>query len=264
MRNYLSGNSVFAGIMAVFLFFTTPLTAKAADTYNSDDWEYSASVYMWMPSMKGETNFGADFDIDFGTLLDNLKMTFMGAFEARNGDWSLFTDVVYLNVGASKSATVTGDGPFGLYKGRDINIALKTWIITLAGGYNIVDSEKSRLDIIAGTRYFYVDLNLGLKIDVGPVRIFDRSVSVSNHVWDAIVGVKGHVNIDANWYLPYYFDIGAGGSDLTLQAMAGVGYKFDWGDVLLTYRYLHYDYDSDFPLANLDVSGPLLGAKFRF
>ncbi|MBG7600918.1 MAG: hypothetical protein IZT60_00020 [Gammaproteobacteria bacterium] len=264
MKKCVSGNRVLSGIMVALLSLMTPLTSNAADTYNSDDWEYNASIYMWMPGMKGETNSGADFDIDFGTLLDNLKMTFMGAFEARNGDWSLFTDVIYLNLGGSKSGSVTGDGPFGLHRGRDINIGLKNWIITLAGGYNIVDSEKSRLDIIAGTRYFYIDLDLGLKIDVGPVRIFDRSVSVSDHVWDAIIGVKGHVNIDANWYLPYYFDIGAGGSDLTLQAMAGVGYKFDWGDVLLTYRYLHYDYDSDFPLANLDVSGPLLGAKFRF
>ena len=264
MKKYLSANRVFAGILAVFLFFTAPLTAKAADTYNSENWEYNASIYMWMPSLKGETNFGADFDIDFGTLLDNLKMTFMGAFEARNGGWSLFTDVVYLNVGSSESATVTGNGPFGLHRDRDINMGLKAWIITLAGGYNIVDSEKSRLDIIAGTRYLYIDIDLGLKVDVGPVRIFDRSVSVSDHVWDAIVGVKGHVNLDANWYLPYYFDIGAGGSDLTLQAMAGVGYRFDWGDVLLTYRHLHYEHGSDFPNTEMNVSGPLLGAKFRF
>ena len=264
MKNYLSGNSVFAGIMAVFLFFTTPLTAKAADTYNSGDWEYSASVYMWMPSLKGETNSGVDFDVDFGTLLDNLKMTFMGAFEARNGSWSLFSDIVYLNVGGSKSGTVVGDGTFGLHRDRKVNIGLKSWIITLAGGYNIVDSEKSRLDIIAGTRYFYLEETLGLKIDVGSVTIFDRSVSVTDHVWDAIIGVKGHVNLNANWYLPYYFDIGAGGSDLTLQAMAGVGYRFDWGDVLLTYRHLHYDYGSDFPNSDMDVSGPLLGAKFRF
>ncbi len=264
MKKYIFGRRLPAAVMVAALTLVAPLTANAADAYKSDDWEYSASVYMWMPSMKGETNFGADFDIDFGTLLDNLKMTFMGAFEARNGDWSLFTDVVYLNVGGSQSGTVTGDGPFGLHRSRDVSIGLKSWIITLAGGYNIVDSEKSRLDIIAGTRYFYLEEDLGLKIDVGSVRIFDRSISVSDHVWDAIVGVKGHVNIDANWYLPYYFDIGAGGSDLTLQAMAGVGYRFEWGDVLLTYRHLHYDYDSDFPNAEMDVSGPLLGAKFRF
>ncbi len=263
MKNNIFGNHLLVAVLAAALTLVAPLTANAADTYNSDDWEYNASVYMWMPSLKGETNFGADFDIDFGTLLDNLKMTFMGAFEARNGGWSLFTDVVYLNVGSSESATIEGKF-LPVDRNREVSIGLKSWIITLAGGYNIVDSEKSRLDIIAGTRYLYIDIDLGLKVDVGPVRIFDRSVSVSDHVWDAIVGVKGHVNIDANWYLPYYFDIGAGGSDLTLQAMAGVGYKFDWGDVVLTYRYLHYDYDSDFPIANLDISGPLLGAKFRF
>lgn len=248
--------------MVAALTLVAPLTANASDTYNSEDWEYSASVYMWMPSMKGETNFGADFDIDFGTLLDNLKMTFMGAFEARNGSWSLFTDVVYLNVGGSQSATIEGKF-LPVSRDRKVSIGLKSWIITLAGGYNVVDSEKSRLDLIAGTRYFYLKEDLGLRITGGVIDL-DLSTSVSDHVWDVIVGVKGHVNIDANWYLPYYFDIGAGGSDLTLQAMAGVGYRFEWGDVLLTYRHLHYDYDSDFPNAEMDVSGPLLGAKFRF
>lgn len=95
------------------------------------------------------------------------------------------------------------------------------------------------MDIIAGARYFYLRENLGLKINIASLNVFDRSVTVSDHVWDAIVGVKGHVNLDAKWYLPYNVDIGAGDSDLTLQAMAGVGYRFDWGDVLLTYRYLH-------------------------
>jgi hypothetical protein len=264
MKKYISGNSAFAGIVAAVLIATAPLSANAADAYDSGNWEYSANVYMWMPKMTGETNSGVDFEIDFGTLLDNLKMTFMGGFEGRNGKWSLFSDLIYLNLGGSPSATVDGDGPFGLYRGRKVSIGLKSWIITLAGGYNYIDTEKGRLDIIAGTRYFYLEQTLGLKVDVGPVKIFDRSLTVSDYLWDAIVGVKGHVNLDANWYLPYYFDIGAGGSDLTLQAMAGVGYKFDWGDVLLTYRHLHYDFKSDFPQANMYVNGPLLGAVFSF
>ena len=254
-------NTLGAALMAAVMLFTAP---QAANAYDSGNWEYNATIYMWMPSMKGTTNSGADFDVDFSTLLDNLKMTFMGALEARNDKWSLFTDIVYMNIGGSKSATVVGDGPFGLYQDRKVSIGLKSWIITLAGGYNIVDTQQNRLDIIAGTRYMYLDETLGLKVKVGQQTLFDRSIAVSDDVWDAIVGVKGQVNLDPNWYLPYYFDIGAGGSDLTLQAMAGVGYRFDWGDILLTYRYLHYDYKSDFPNADMDVSGPLLGARFRF
>ena len=176
MKKYISGNSAFAGIVAAVLIATAPLSANAADAYDSGNWEYSANVYMWMPKMTGETNSGVDFEIDFGTLLDNLKMTFMGGFEGRNGKWSLFSDLIYLNLGGSPSATVDGDGPFGLYRGRKVSIGLKSWIITLAGGYNYIDTEKGRLDIIrlisirATERWFWRSLNhflllFGLKIN---------------------------------------------------------------------------------------------------
>jgi hypothetical protein len=264
MKLLLIAKRLGAMALAAALLVATPATASASDSYSGDDWEYSLDLYMWMSGMKGSTNSGVDFEVDFDTLLKNLKMTFMGALEARNGKYSLFADIIYLNVGGSKSATVVGDGPFGFYRDRKVGIGLKSWIVTLGGGYNLIDTQQHRLDIIAGARYFSLREDLSLKVSVGSVTLFDRSVSVSDHVWDAIVGVKGKVNIDGNWFIPYYFDIGTGGSDLTLQAMAGVGYSFDWGDVLLAYRFMHYDYKSDFINSDLDVSGPLLGAKFRF
>jgi len=44
--------------------------------------------------------------------------------------------------------------------------------------------------------------------------------------------------------------------------MTGVGYNFKWADVLLVYRYLDYEFDSNFLLEDITVSGPALGAKF--
>ena len=78
------------------------------------------------------------------------------------------------------------------------------------------------------------------------------------------MGVRGRVNLDDHWYLPYYADIGTGDSDSTWQALAGVGYTFKWGDVLLAYRYLDYNFKSDFLLKDATMKGPALGARFRF
>jgi len=64
--------------------------------------------------------------------------------------------------------------------------------------------------------------------------------------------------------MPYNADVGTGQSDLTWQAQLGVGYKFKYADVLLTYRYLDYEFDSDSALDDLTVKGPQLGAKFYF
>ena len=89
---------------------------------------------------------------------------------------------------------------------------------------------------------------------------------VSDSLWDGIVGVKGHVTFGAehSWFAPYYLDIGTGSSDLTLQAMAGVGYAFHWGEVTGAWRYLDYDLESGSPIQSLTLSGPAIGATFRF
>jgi opacity protein-like surface antigen len=64
--------------------------------------------------------------------------------------------------------------------------------------------------------------------------------------------------------MPWGGNAGAGGSDLSWQAMVGVGYKASsWADIALTYRYLKFELDSDV-VDELSINGPLLGAIFRF
>jgi hypothetical protein len=52
----------------------------------------------------GETARGAEVDSGFDTLIKNLNMAFMGAFEARRSKWSAGVDLVYLNVGAKDNS----------------------------------------------------------------------------------------------------------------------------------------------------------------
>ena len=66
------------------------------------------------------------------------------------------------------------------------------------------------------------------------------------------------------WFLPYYLDAGAGSSALTAQALAGVGYAFKWGEMVLTYRVVYYDLKDDGLLQDIRFAGPALGASFRF
>ena len=116
---------------------------------------------------------------------------------------------------------------------------------------------KSRLDILGGARYLY--LKADLRVDALGARAED---SGSN--WDAIVGARGAVDLTEKWHLFGYLDIGAGDSDLTWQAMAGIGYKFKWFHVNAVYRYLKWDFDDNAAMDKLDVSGPALGIKFVF
>jgi len=47
------------------------------------------------------------------------------------------------------------------------------------------------------------------------------------------------------WAISYYLDVGTGSSKLTWQAMAGIEYRFHWGNAQLSYRYLYYNMRED-------------------
>ena len=84
---------------------------------------------------------------------------------------------------------------------------------------------------------------------------------------DPIVGFKGNFVLGKGWYLPYYFDVGGFGvdSDFTLQAFAGIGYRFcDWFSMVLGYRYLYYDFGNSTPVQDLKLYGGALGFSFNF
>src|SRR5258705_10160207 len=86
---------------------SVPVAAAAQEL--SDQWQFRASVYGWLPDIGGTTTFpagtGSSINVDASQIIDTLKFTFMGTFEAQKGRWGAFTDVIYLDVGGSKSGT---------------------------------------------------------------------------------------------------------------------------------------------------------------
>jgi len=238
---------------------------SSADTPPSNDWQYAASIYLWAPGISGTTAAGSDIDVSFDTLIGNLNMVFMGAFEARKSNWSALADVIYLNVGANEGGEVPVTDALGVNRGLKVDSSLKirAWVLTFLGGYNLLDDEKLFLDVVAGARYLEMKTEFGLGLQRRP---FGRPVEAAalGAGWDGVIGVRGRANLDRNWYLPFHLDVGTGDSDLTWQALGGVGYGFDWGDLSLVYRHLEWDFESSSALDDIRISGPQLTATFRW
>jgi hypothetical protein len=106
-------------------------------------------------------------------------------------------------------------------------------------------------------------VDFGLDLGIGSF-VAARDRSAQGTVWDGVMGVKGHYNLNPKWYVPYYLDAGTGESELTWQASAGVAYRFNWGDVSLQYRHIAWEFGSGSKLNDMSVSGPLLAARFVF
>jgi len=252
-----------------------PAPAFAED--GEDGWEWRATIYGWVPDLEATTRFpmggGDTINVDAKTLLDNLDFTFMGALQVRKGSWGMFTDVLYLDEGASRSGireVTIGPGELPANVTADAVFDLKSWVWTLAGTYNLTGGSDNPVDLVFGARMVDMKQSLSWSFsgDIGqlplPGRAGSGEVSVTN--WDAIIGLKGHKYFGAErrWVVPWDIDIGTGDSDFTWQAMAGLGYQSGWGAVVLTYRYLDYDLDPDSPITEMTFSGPMIGASFHW
>lgn len=246
------------------LLVASAQTAVVAVASESDPWEYYAGLYLWGPSIKGESAQGDDFEITFSDLLDDLEMVFMGQAGMRKEKWGLDADLIYMNLKQDSKKTVRipiGPGIAGGFKNE---IKLKAWVFTPTAHYTLVDTERNEFNLLAGLRYLYLDAEVKLKFDgpLPPDRKRDLSDSGSN--WDGIIGFRGRYNFDEKWYLPYYADVGTGQSKNTWQVFGGVGYQFAKIDAVLGYRYLKWEFDDNNALNNLKIMGPMLGFNYRF
>lgn len=261
----------------IALSLTAALLPATVSADDSDSWEFGASVYGWLPDISGSTTFpdgsGGDFTLPIDTILDNLKFTFQGAFDARKGNWGLVTDVIYMDLGNSKGNIREGSiGDFEIPVGATAKVSLDmtSWIWTTAGYYRMLDTPQHKVDILAGVRYLDIEqtLKLSLTGDIAdqPLPGRDGKVVVGGTNWDAIIGVRGKVAFGKNnaWFLPYKFDVGTGDSDLTWQALGGIGYTFGWGEILGVYRYMDYELDGKGAMNDMNFGGPAFGAVWHW
>ena len=80
------------------------MVAGPAAAQNSD-WSFALSPYAWTPGITSsvETAWGrVEVDKSIGDVLSDLDLAFMGAFEARNGPWSLIADLFYADLSQSR------------------------------------------------------------------------------------------------------------------------------------------------------------------
>ena len=223
-------------------------------------WQNELTIYGWLPTISMDTRWGSSSSSDtsdsMSDIIDDLKMVFIGTYAARYDKWSFVADVMYIDLGDSETGTHTFPG--GETVEATVEMDIKSLLVSTGVGYNIVQTDNNILDVIAGVRY------MDLEVDISSDHPRHPGQSASDDILDGIIGLRGAYNFNENWYMPYYADIGTGDSELTYQLFAGVGYRYDWGDVKLGYRYIGYEMDDNMIIDNLDLSGAVLGVSFKF
>ena len=185
------------------------------------------------------------------SVIDSLDAVFMGSYALRKNEWSFMADMIYLKM--------SGDAK-GLNPDVNLDLELTAKLYGFYGGYNLSETDKMSVDVIAGIRYF----GLGFDVKRSGGRVLNGTLSTDLDNYDAVIGLYGTYTIDQHWYIPYQVDIGAGDSDLTWQANLSIAYRMGWGDIIGTYRYIHYEQDDSLLIEDFDLYGPKIGVVFHF
>lgn len=198
----------------------------------STDWTFAGSLYAWLPGMSAstQTRFGTlDSDVSGSDALSDLDMAFMGTFEAQRGKWGVIGDLLYVDLSASQ------DTPFGrLFS--DAETKVKTMALSDYVTYRVYEDPKVAVDLGGGFRAFGVDLDISLN----PGTRQGVSSSASENWVDPLIAGRVIVPFNEKWFATAFADLGGTGSDdMTWQAFASVGYRFNerWS-TQLGYRYM--------------------------
>jgi hypothetical protein len=248
-------NKKWMHIFHVGLAIFTLASVVTVQAKTSDKWQFGVAPYAWFTTIEGNMNMGLPgLEVSPDDLLSNLELGALISLEARRSRWLMMTDIVYLKASGSETLRT------GPYASRYAYLDVESWVVDVYGGYNAVQSEQLILDAVVGLRYFSMVNDLSIK---GTGGVVDINVSDTTELVNGVVGVRGAVLLGKGWFLPYHLDAGAGDADLTWQAMAGVGYSFDWIELIAAYRYMSFDQDDE-AVDSLTMGGPLLGLKFVF
>jgi hypothetical protein len=252
------------------------LAPAAASAQADGGWHGNAIIYGYFPSVGGSTAFpneGSPVSIDADKIIGDLKFAFMGSLQIEKGRWGLFNDVMYLDIGGSKSGSrdiSIGGSQIPAGTSANLNLDLRGWVWTVAGTYQVSADPAAPMQVLLGARLLDVEENFDWQTsgNIGSIPLPGRQGNVRDKAsnWDAIVGVKGRLAFGTNreWFIPYYADVGGGDSDLTWQAIAGIGYSWKWGDLIAAWRYLDYDLKSGSAIHDVNFNGPAVGVSFRW
>ena len=236
-----------------------PTKASVVAPMPASGWTFEFTPYLWATGLQGDIDVGptaplVSVDAGFDDIIKHTKFAFMGRFEARYDKWGLISDIAYLSV------KVSGAGPLGFVDGA---LKSKTLFGTFVGSYRLVEQQSFWLDGLAGARAWWLSNTLDITAP-GPTAL---SATRDQNWIDPIVGLRARAYVRPDLYLEFYGDAcGLGvGAKSDWQVAGLLGYQYSRSVSLFGgYRYLAVNYSRDNFLFDVNMSGPVFGATFRF
>ncbi|MBV5262439.1 hypothetical protein J3S89_00115 [Pinisolibacter sp. B13] len=245
----------------------------------SPTWALQITPYMWAAGLKGDISpfrraptIGVEKS--FSDVMDDLNF---GGFVNIWGRYDRFVfsgDVMYVDTSDGH-----GSGPLSAMQIPSLGIVIppgasvdakvdtKQFMATLQGGYRLIDTPQFTFDALGGIRFWHISNDV--TVTASHPAIGNRSASHGESFsWaDPVVGLRAFLPVTEKLSLQAQADIGGfgAGSDFTWSAFTTVNYIVtDRLSVSAGYKALDVDYDRGGHVYDTRLSGPILGATWRF
>jgi hypothetical protein len=220
-------------------------------------WTGQVTPYVWATGLGGDLTFGSrtvSFDKSFRDLLKDLDGAFFLSGFARRDRLVLLGDLSWSS--SSRAGVLPPPAPGPL----PAEGSLRQSSLTLAAGYRVAETAGMTVDLLGGARHWRIRTSAAV-----PALGFSAARRVS--FTDPILAARVNAQLAPDWSALLYADIGGFGvgSHRTAQLVATVNWRAS-DSVWLSAGYRHLTVDYRTPDLRLDtrLSGPLLGASFRF
>jgi hypothetical protein len=209
--------------------------ATDTSTAPASDWHLTVSPYLWFPGVHGNIGgpnggeFG--FSASPGDLLSNFRIGLMGVVEPRYKRIVMPLDIFWIRLGSDRALPNTpGQGV--------ANLHATEFFLTQKLGYRLIDSERLKIDALAGFRYWYFGENLSFTTNT-------LNFSAVQSWVDPLVGGRISGILTPKVEVSIGGDVGGwgAGSQMDYQIFGLLGYRIKPALALqVGYRYLYFDY----------------------
>jgi hypothetical protein len=209
--------------------------AAAASTAPESDWHFTVSPYLWFPGVHGSIGGPNGGQIGFsaspGDMLSHFRFGLMGVVEPRYKRILMPLDILWIRLGSNRALPNTpGQGV--------ANLRATEFILTQKLGYRVIDSEKIKIDALAGFRYWYFGENVSFTTNT-------LNFSGVQSWVDPLVGGRITGILTPKIEITVGGDVGgwSHAAQIDYQIFGLLGYRIKPALALQAgYRYLYFDY----------------------
>lgn len=238
---------------------STNASTSVPSTTSNDQWHFAVSPYLWLAGVHGSVGaLGRDVAVHASPadLLSNFRFGLMATVDARHNHIVTPVDIIWIRLGDEKAL------PFPNLPATSANVKLDMVILTPKWGGRVVDTNKFKVDALAGIRFWHIGQNFAFS--PSPLGL---SFSNSLNWVDPIVGGRIETGLSPKASLIVFGDAGgwSTGSQFEYQFGGALGYNLSQRWILQAgYRYLDMYYNSGGTLLDTAMSGAEIGATYTF